>query len=68
MKGAIPTLVVVVDCGLTVKTLDNLSRFAVSADVVPIVCFAYAHYISIGYIFLIATIHPLLRFFLDVLI
>ena len=50
VEGVIPTLVVVVDGGLTVRTPDNLSRFAVSSDAVPpIVLFARTqHSISIG--------------------
>lgn len=57
MEGSIPTLVVIVDGGLTMRTLDNLSRFVAGADAVPIVCFARTqHSMSIGYIFLIATI------------
>ena len=50
VEGAIPTVVVVVDGGPTMRTPDNLSRFAVSSDAVPpIVLFARTqHPISIG--------------------
>ena len=37
---AIPTGVVMVDGSLTIRTLDDLSRFATGADAVPIVFFA----------------------------
>ena len=56
MEDAIPTLVVVVDGGPAMRTLDDLSRFATSADAVPIACFARTqHLISISYIIFITV-------------
>ena len=55
IEGTIPTLVVVVNGGPTMRTLANLSRFAVSTDAVSIVCFARTqHLLFIGYILLIS--------------